>query len=1370
MPADTKLYLYLNPTRLTSDAPYSWDSRQFAGWVPHQTLSYLWPSGPWYSLCSALGLPDWIAQRLWLGTLLLLAGLGVRWAAKHLGVPATGALIAAVMYQLSPYVLPYVSRTSAMLLPWAGLGWLVGLTIRAATRSKWRDVGLFGLVMLTVAAPNATAIMMIAPGPALWLLHAAWGRVITWRRAFTVTFKLGAISLAVSAWWIAMLSVQGRYGADVLGYSETLQAVSYTSSSSEVLRGMGYWLFYIRDPIGFATTASFRYMTSGRLVVISFAVLIVSLLGLVITRWASRRYAALLVFVGVVLAVGVHPISNSSPLMSPLANNSRSALALAMRSSTRALPLSTFGLALGAGALVVAIGRTRWRLRSLAPWFVGMLAILNLPAMFTGGFVDPNLTRDEQPPAEWTQATNALDATSTDYRVMQLPGNEFGAFRWGYTVDPPLPGLTKKPFISRDLLPLGSPAAMDTIYSLDDRFQEGTAELASVAPIARLFATDTIWLPGDIAFERFRSPRPETMSQMFSTASSQLGPVVTYGTPTVNTPNVAMIDEQSISSAAIGTPVAPVSLVPVLNPQAIIRAKRGTVAVAGSGDGLVDAAAAGLIDGTELIRYTADLIATTGGNDAIAGADRVIATDSNRDRAHQWRGSQDVTGFTEDGTPGGGVLRFDSADQRLPIFADATTADMTIAEQHGAVHAAASAYGEPFAYRPEDRAAMAVDGNPNTAWLVADHGEPTGEFLRLTMDHEIDSITLVQPQDLRNRWITRITITDASGSFPVDLGTGSHAPSGQVVALHEPSSVVTIRIDATDHAALHPGEGLDGVGFAEAMTGPGHTDEIVRLPSNVLARVGADQPLDIVLTRLRTRPTNRYRADPEAHLARSFTLGTSRALTPSVSARVDQRADDATLALLFGWGGTVSNRRLAGVPSMGGWAATDGNAGTSWVSPFDHAIGSSLTIPLTASQTTTSLTLRQPVSEQLATITEIEVRGDAGPVTVAVPPPNADGVSTLDFPGVTGRRLTITITGTNDANAIDRRYGQPVRLPVGIAEASGAGIVPASLPAQLDTGCVTNLVTLDGTAVPVRISGSTPDLFADGDATVSMCGVPTLSLTASQHIVRSLAGTDTGIDINRVVLRSPPPASPTTIQSTAPQVTVLSSGRSSRSLRIEACPTGCWLVFGEGFNLGWTADSNGVTLGTQQPVDGGFNGWYLPPGTTSRDVQLTWQGQSTVNKGLLLTALGLLACLGLIWFDRHKRDPLEFAPPRLAALWGRPTIAPLRSIRSAGVTCILVSTVMGGLVIAPLWGAGCGVIALVCVGVLRRPHLVGMVAIGIVCYVGGVMVYRVARLHPFADAGWPLVFDDLHRFGMASAVLLLAAICVGGRSGDAAGR
>ena len=43
MPADTKLYLYLDPGRLISDAPWTFDGRQFAGWVPHQVIAYLWP-------------------------------------------------------------------------------------------------------------------------------------------------------------------------------------------------------------------------------------------------------------------------------------------------------------------------------------------------------------------------------------------------------------------------------------------------------------------------------------------------------------------------------------------------------------------------------------------------------------------------------------------------------------------------------------------------------------------------------------------------------------------------------------------------------------------------------------------------------------------------------------------------------------------------------------------------------------------------------------------------------------------------------------------------------------------------------------------------------------------------------------------------------------------------------------------------------------------------------------------------------------------------------------------------------------------------------------------------------------------------------
>ena len=161
MPADTKLYLYLNPGRLIGDAPNTWDVRQFGGWVPHQIIAYLWPQGPWYWVMEKVGAPDWVAQRLWIGTLLFLGGCGVLWAGRLLGLDRRGATAAAVVYQLSPYVLPYISRTSAMLLPWAAVGWLVALTIKTATSEhRWRYAALTALVVLSCSAVNAGSMKL----------------------------------------------------------------------------------------------------------------------------------------------------------------------------------------------------------------------------------------------------------------------------------------------------------------------------------------------------------------------------------------------------------------------------------------------------------------------------------------------------------------------------------------------------------------------------------------------------------------------------------------------------------------------------------------------------------------------------------------------------------------------------------------------------------------------------------------------------------------------------------------------------------------------------------------------------------------------------------------------------------------------------------------------------------------------------------------------------------------------------------------------------------------------------------------------------------------------------------------------------------
>ena len=86
-----------------------WDSHINAGTVTHQNIGYLFPLGPWYWILRTLGVPTWIAERLWFGTLFFLAGAGTLWMLRKLGQRGPGAAVAAFAYMLSPYVLSYMA-------------------------------------------------------------------------------------------------------------------------------------------------------------------------------------------------------------------------------------------------------------------------------------------------------------------------------------------------------------------------------------------------------------------------------------------------------------------------------------------------------------------------------------------------------------------------------------------------------------------------------------------------------------------------------------------------------------------------------------------------------------------------------------------------------------------------------------------------------------------------------------------------------------------------------------------------------------------------------------------------------------------------------------------------------------------------------------------------------------------------------------------------------------------------------------------------------------------------------------------------------------------------------------------------------------
>jgi arabinofuranan 3-O-arabinosyltransferase len=1348
MPSDTKLYLYLDPGRLISDAPYTWDNRQFAGWVPHQTVTYLWPSGPWYWLFEQLGVPDWVAQRLWIATLLFAGGLGVRWAAKHLGLAGAGAITAAFVYQLSPYILPYLSRTSLMLLPWAAVGWLVGLTIRSATRTRWRDPAIFALVIFTVGSPNATALAMIAPAPVLWLLHAAWQRSVTWRRAMTAALRIGGLSLAVSLWWIAMLAVQSRHGADVLSYSETLEAVSFTSVSTETLRGLGYWLFYIRDPAGFATTASADYLESGRIIAIGFALLLCCIAGIALTRWSQRRYAALLVFTGIVLAVGVHPINDPSPLMAPFATSSRSTLSLAIRSSTRALPLSNLGLALGAGAFATAastlLARRKPRLRLVAPALVIGLAIVNLPALFDGGFVDPALKRDENPPAAWQQAADTLDAGSMESRVMQLPGAEFGAFRWGYTVDPPLPGLTAKPLITRDLLPLGSPAAMDLLYALDDRAQANILDPASIAPVARLFGVDTIFVSGDMAFERFRTPRPELTNALFAAEPPGLGVPTAFGSPTSNVPALAMLDETALAQPDIGRPVPPVELVKVDNPVAMVRAASRLVVVSGSGDGIVDAAAAGLLEGDEALLYAADLRA----GDRIDDADLVVVTDSNRDRAHQWRGTQDVVGFTETGGPAADVLQRDTADQRLPVFADEAVRHQTTAAVDG-LQVRATSYGEPFAYRPEDRPAMAVDGDPSTAWLVGDRFNPIGQSIEVT--GALSTLALLQSQQVgASRMISTVHLDfENAPSQDVELDETSLTGGGQRVAV--PAGATFVRITITGVVARPDGTdpGPSAVGFAEL--GLGTHSEVVTLPTDT-TNVAAKTPLAIVLTRLRTDPLNRWRSDPEPQIVRNFTLGSDRDFSAHVTLRRNDRAADDILNGLAGVATATSNRRLTGDPQSTGVHAIDGNPTTAWTTPFSSVVGSRLQVPLDPAVSTSSLVMTQQVDERHSTITRVVVAIGDQTTAVDVPPPDQTGTSTLTFPAASGTSMSLTIDSIEPRTTVDRRYGETTVLPAAISEITAPSIIGSQPIAPAGT-CRSDLVQVDGQPLAVSVDQAALGALLSGQAVdVHPCDPAPLHLAAGVHRLTTTPGLHTGLDVDRVVLdqlgmvdagAAPVQAAPTV---------VVHRTRTTRTATVSNCPAGCWLILGEGFSTGWEAHTASTDLGAPRQISGGFNGWLLPPSASPVTVTMKWAPQRTMWLGMALAALAVLFCSALILIDRKQTETAVADVPV-------PQWPPQPVDRQRAIVAAVALVALAGLTISPKYAV---IAAFVGVGivVVRRPFIAGVTSLVLMSGLAALIVRRQLRYRLVANPSWPAAFDDLHRLGLLVVVLLLTSTLV----------
>lgn len=1344
VPADSKLYLFLAPGQLLADSRWSFDARQFAGWVPHQHISFAWPAGPWFWSAEQLGLPDWIAHRLWLTAVFAAAGAGAAWAARRLGLSWTGAAIAAIVYETTPYTLAYVSRTSVMLLPWAGLGAIVALTVIAARRGGWAAPAGIALVVATVGAVNATALVMILPAPLLWLIHARAAGMITTRRLLGVSLRTAMASLSVSLWWITMLFIQRRYGATVLDFSENLTDVSATSSAPEVLRGLGYWLFYVRDSFSATTTASLAYLGSMITLVASFALILIAFIANATIDWVHRRYAVVLIASGVILAVGVHPIDQPSPLMSLLTGDGTSAIVLALRSSTRAVPLIVLGAALLIGARLDT-GRSRSPVASLGRVAaIGVVALVALPAWWTGGFVDPGLVRDAQVPDAWSQGAASLDERPVGYRVLQLPGAEFGSFRWGHTVDQPLVALTDRPVVTRDLLPLGSEATMDLVYALDDRIQHYGVDAEMTAAAARLLGVDVVWIPNDIAHERYRSAVPETLADTL-TANGRFELVWESAERIVNRADPPRLDEAAISDPRIGSEIAQIQILAVDDPVPVIRATDRVVIVDGSADGILDAASAGLLDGTEVVLPAAGAQSVD-----VDARTLVIVTDTNRLRSRHWRGSQDVHGATLSIDADLHPLSEIPGDRPLRIAGTPTTA-----EQRGGVTATASSYGERFSFQPEYRPVMAIDGDPSTAWLVGEHADPRGERLVLRSDEPVERIVVHQRNpgpstDSTERIITAIQIaTDTIAAREILLDGRSLTPDGQEIDLERPSHSIEITVTEVEPATT-PGAAATGpVGFSEIELGQTPTLEVVR-PSHDLLSAPLPDDLVLLFTRLRAEPTNRWREDPERRIVREFDLPEATRFDLALSGALDRRASETILAELWG-ARAIATDHLDGAPWARGEAAVDGSSSTAWISPINPQPGLEIELVDVAAPAD-ELTLIQP-GGPFSTIAAITISDDRGSTTI-------EGLDQRDRIAL-GRtfgpgRVSVRVESIVAATAVDRRYGDPITLPVAIAELD-LGVELRHQPPVATAGCRDDLLSIDDRPIPVRMRVPPPPQSARDDLSVDLeaCD-PSVDLASGRQVLLAADAATTGVDIDQVVLarRSAGTASGVGAAS-APSATVIEADRLRRTVRLDNCTTGCWLILAEGWNPAWSATLDGETLGAPTLLGGGLNGWYLRSDRlddASATVELSWTAQGPLDIAWMISIAAIAVLLATVIVSLLRRGranppsspaPIAWRPQRVHG--GRPP----RPIVTLATWCLASAVLIG-----PLWG----LIALAGTPlVLSRRRLLDWAAVATLAVTVATVAVTARWTRPPPNLDWPDSFSAVHGLALFSVVTLLAA-------------
>jgi len=893
---DTRPDLYQNPAGFLRSTVQAWvggasglgQGNFNAGAAP--VAAVVW-------VIRTLGAPAWLAVRVWRLLILLVGAWGIR---RYLGALmgrrlSVGArVLATAFWVVNPYVI-VAGSTTPILLPYALLPWTM-LAFLKATRSprSWRWPALFALAFFAQTGLNAGVVpfFQLLALPAQ-LAHARWIEGRSWRDLVRVVARSALFCVLVSLYWLLPSFLASSTGAGIASGTENPVDVARTSSYAETARGLGNWPLYgrsgDREFLGDYTV----YLTSP--IVIIGTYLVPVLVGLAL--WRSRARERLLVVVllacGLPVMVGMFPPDDPYPmgsLISTVFDKVPASLAFRTTNKVGAVVVlaETIALAIGWRTWEARVRNRGRRTRWVGTGAVALLLLGISTPLWNGGLYPLGYTI----PGSWERATDRLDADRQDMRVLVVPGGTGGNYRWGMrSPDDLFPSLLDRPVAVRNtVVGRGDPAG-NFLSSFDLALGQGSLTDAGVSTTARYLGAGDVLVRNDLLTEEIGGPAPWVVVSQVA-GDPGLERTASYGQRGADTvpgergPATKAVRRADPDDAA----VRPVMTYEVLDATPPITAAPAANQVLAIGDGQAMPAMikAGIVDGTQPVRYLAELSGKAFA-DAVGRGGRVVLTDTNRRRA--WDINR-VANATSDTLAASADI--DGGNGSTTTLWPDRPADQTVSQLTGGVRVGASRDG--FGLHPYGRPSNAFDGDPSTAWITGGFGTAPGS-----------SVWIEFPKP---RLIDQITITPWAGASPstvsavrVEVGdkqvTEALVPGQDLTVGIEPSTADRVKV-----TILEQTDGDNPVGISDIAIDDVTVRNLARAPvtlnrladqadADTRAKLAA-MPFDVVFT----REQGSYQDpndDEESQLDRVFEIPGARTFTFAASLGVAE-ADEAVVA------------------------------------------------------------------------------------------------------------------------------------------------------------------------------------------------------------------------------------------------------------------------------------------------------------------------------------------------------------------------------------------------------------------------------------------------------------------------------------------